>query len=786
MLRTASWARRFLLGTSIVGVVIAVLAVGAGNAANPGTNGKIAYSGSGLSGLWSISPDGTDRTRLLQYDTDWDWYAAYDAFRPAWSPDGTRLAFNGYPGGSHPDLLECSDEGIWSVSVDSGEVENVYCPQGGGGPPGNPEIVPYAMSWSPDGSTIVLDDAQRAVDQGVWGERVSLLDVATGARSTLVQAYVTDPAPLCPAGTYSEAVAGGAWSPLGDRIAFVRDATVDYPYGECPAMDGIWTIAPTGSGLTQLTMGDHAAPDWSPDGSKLVFVAVDDDPYGRNWLPLPGAIYVVDADGGPPTLLRGGSNVSPVWSPDGTKIAFISISGSNREIVVMDADGSNPQSVPNTSDVRQGGGVSWQPVVSSDPDTDNDGVDDSIDTGVGAFDDGDGTAGSIVDAALLDVFVTDADDSADGVKITVGPGSGKAKLSVCGFTIQVSAGSEVVVTCGSVTMEVVSGAAAIELSASVVVSVSAGGLAKATDNGDGSFEIQNLGTTSVIVTVDGQETTVAPGESTTVSTDTTDPTITGSAAPAPDGLNGWNLGNVTVSFTCLDAESGIDSCTAPVTLSSEGAGQSVTGTAVDNAGNSASTTVTGVKIDKTNPSLACIPATFVLNQPGATVSASVSDTVSGPAAATASSPVTTSSVGTFTAAVTGADTAGRTTTVACGYQVRYVFTGFQQPIDNPPVENRETAGAKIPVRWQITDYNGVGVSSPSSFASVTWTTIACSPTAPQDAIETGGTGQDLRYLGNGNWQYNWKTLKSFKKTCVRMQLNLADGVAGRVAIFRFK
>ena len=88
--------------------------------------------------------------------------------------------------------------------------------------------------------------------------------------------------------------------------------------------------------------------------------------------------------------------------------------------------------------------------------------------------------------------------------------------------------------------------------------------------------------------------------STTV--DTTPPTITGSRDPAANA-NGWNNTDVTASFMCADGESGIASCTAPVTLSAEGAGQSVTGTAVDNAGNMAQATVSDINIDKTAPTV---------------------------------------------------------------------------------------------------------------------------------------------------------------------------------------
>ena len=91
-------------------------------------------------------------------------------------------------------------------------------------------------------------------------------------------------------------------------------------------------------------------------------------------------------------------------------------------------------------------------------------------------------------------------------------------------------------------------------------------------------------------------------ESVTIQRDATPPTIAGSAAPAANA-NGWNNSDVTVAFTCDDAMSGIATCGPDQTLSAEGANQSVTGMATDQAGNSASATVGGINIDKTPPAV---------------------------------------------------------------------------------------------------------------------------------------------------------------------------------------
>src|SRR5579859_570972 len=87
--------------------------------------------------------------------------------------------------------------------------------------------------------------------------------------------------------------------------------------------------------------------------------------------------------------------------------------------------------------------------------------------------------------------------------------------------------------------------------------------------------------------------------SVTANLDRTAPTVVPQVAPPPNTAN-WNNTSVTVSFNCADALSGVASCSAPVSLTNEGASQTVTGTAVDKAGNSASTTAI-VNIDKTPP-----------------------------------------------------------------------------------------------------------------------------------------------------------------------------------------
>ncbi len=102
---------------------------------------------------------------------------------------------------------------------------------------------------------------------------------------------------------------------------------------------------------------------------------------------------------------------------------------------------------------------------------------------------------------------------------------------------------------------------------------------------------------SVAVTLKGKPggliTIVITGE------DNNPPTITASINPVANA-SGWHKNQVVVSFTCSDSASGIASCTDPVTLTLDGAAQTITGTAEDVAGNITTTDVV-VNLDSTAP-----------------------------------------------------------------------------------------------------------------------------------------------------------------------------------------
>src|SRR5205085_1292177 len=87
-----------------------------------------------------------------------------------------------------------------------------------------------------------------------------------------------------------------------------------------------------------------------------------------------------------------------------------------------------------------------------------------------------------------------------------------------------------------------------------------------------------------------------------INVDETDPVITG-AVTAPPNANGWYNDDVTVHWTCSDALSGlaVHACPADSLVAGEGDNLSATAHVEDVAGNSASATVSDLRIDRTRP-----------------------------------------------------------------------------------------------------------------------------------------------------------------------------------------
>ncbi len=180
--------------------------------------------------------------------------------------------------------------------------------------------------------------------------------------------------------------------------------------------------------------------------------------------------------------------------------------------------------------------------------------------------------------------------------------------------------------------------------------------------------------------------------------DTVPPVVTVSAIPAPN-TNGWNNTDVTVRFTCDDAGSGIASCPSPITVTTEGTGQIITGTAVDKAGNSASTFVT-LNIDKTYPVITISGvsngATYALGL-APTASYTVTDALSG--VATSNASLTGGDGLGLTYTVTASDNAGNTITVSAAYNVIATTDGLnsliQQMLASGQIDNAGIANSLL-------------------------------------------------------------------------------------------
>lgn len=224
----------------------------------------------------------------------------------------------------------------------------------------------------------------------------------------------------------------------------------------------------------------------------------------------------------------------------------------------------------------------------------------------------------------------------------------------------------------------------------------------ATDAGSGIASGPTPATDSVTANTSGVNKTATAtdrvgntgSKSLTIKLDKEPPTITGNRLPPANG-NGWNNTNVTVSFSCSDALSGIKSCPGEsTTFSNNGANQSVSGTAVDNADNSAGATVGGINIDKDLPALSGAPTTPP-NASGwyntnVTIHWTAGDALSGLAGGAPADSTISSEGQNLTASASVADLAGNTATATSSPAVK---------IDKTAPNTTATA----PGAWKNTD-----------------------------------------------------------------------------------
>ncbi len=244
---------------------------------------------------------------------------------------------------------------------------------------------------------------------------------------------------------------------------------------------------------------------------------------------------------------------------------------------------------------------------------------------------------------------------------------------------------------------------------------------------------------------------------------------------------------MTVEFECDDAVSGIASCQPDVTLAAQGA-NSATCTAVDNAGNTGTTTVGGINVDIVAPVVTIggvkDGATYIVGAvPAATASATdATSGLAGPATGVLTGG-TANGVGAFTNAATATDKAGNVGTATATYTVKYGYgtTLFLQPVNDtahqtgvaPSVFN---AGQIIPLKLQLKNASGTVIqagTAPKWLPPVkgSSTSAAVNESGYATAADSGST---YRWDGT-QYLYNWNTSSSQAGSYWRVGVTLDDG-----------
>jgi Tol biopolymer transport system component len=254
---------RFALGLS----AFLLAAVGNAQASYPGQNGQIAFERGGA--IRIINPDGTGE-RLLT-----------PGYQPDWSPDGKKIAFR------RPSALPNTGRNfgdIFTINATGSGLKQLTSDGHWSDP-----------AWSPDGTRIAASyNTGTTLDvriiNAIDGSLIGVIAGSVNGRD--VNEYQP------------------AWKPDGQEIAYAGAFA-----GE--GNEGIWVErmnADGAEGKQRLTSGAwHVTPDWSPDGSRLVFARED-----YSW-----GIFVKDRNlATAPRLIVSGAAKNPSWSPDGNKVAY--------------------------------------------------------------------------------------------------------------------------------------------------------------------------------------------------------------------------------------------------------------------------------------------------------------------------------------------------------------------------------------------------------------------------------------------------------------------------------
>jgi hypothetical protein len=658
------------------------------------------------------------------------------SFGTALSPDGSHVAFSASGNVLVEDVATGTVASIStplpsvspSISISNGGARVAYKDQTddlvivdvGNGTVHQTGVRVFNAEISGDGSTVLFTTQEQlaAVDQD-QGTDLYVDDVDTGAvtyvgidiepqDAGVFGMDISDDGTVVAAETYGNS--GKGPGPQKDIGVFVKDLATDnltllatpddgptsFSYEPSVSGDGTHVaVSSAGQGASgvvrviDLGTGDMVVastdddgnavlgrlPSLNNDGSRVAFAtpaqldAADTD--------MDDDVYVKDLATGDVQLATrsaGGAKANGViaegnpLSDDGTKVMFLSTATN-----LGATDGSYHAYVKEL-----------RPFGLSNPDSDGDGIDDILEpsgTPAGSFVDSStspATTGSITSADPgVTVRVVDAPSPA-GVEITVTGPSGGATLALCDQgSVRVDVGTDVVETCHSLVLRVVTGRAVVNLSPTTTLTVPTGASAEVVTNANGTFTVQNVSGASVTLNSGGTTTTIAPGQ-TDANLDATPPMITPTVTGTL-GTNGWYSGNVGVSWVVTDGQSQVTSkngCTSS-TVTSDTTGTAKTCSATSRGG-TASVSVT-IKRDATAPSVGfgSHPSSYTVDQAVA-ISCSASDRTSG--IATGCTPVNgpayAFNVGSNTVSTSATDNAGNTKTVSTSFTVTVTATSL--------------------------------------------------------------------------------------------------------------